>query len=377
MAQVIEINRIEELDAFHLVWRKLWGETPRASFFQTLEQLQTYWQYFGQRQGLRVLLATCQSQVIGILPLVIRREKTRLGWVRVLTYPLPEGCGGFFAPIGKHSTATLLLALQKIAETPRDWDVLDLRWVDAERLDHGRTPTVMQQVGLAAIPQVWIRSVVVDTSGSWQDYWAGRPRTLHELIECAEKQLASLGDVSFIRYRPAGSLLGDDDPRWDLFDACMRLSSPANQVAEGEPPVFHQTERNAFLRQAHAEAVELGCAEVNLLQIDGVAVASAYNCVRDGRVCGVRLGVDPAYAWANPSAYLVYRMIEDSFQRGDEEIDLGPGGLGWKRPWGTALVESCRYTHFSSSPAAQLLRLKRLWDNRFRSREAVLARRSA
>ena len=56
MAQVVEINDPAELAGYRLLWTKLYSETAGASFFQSLDWLETYWRYHGDRQRLRVLV---------------------------------------------------------------------------------------------------------------------------------------------------------------------------------------------------------------------------------------------------------------------------------------------------------------------------------
>ena len=56
MAQVVEINDPAELAGYRLLWTKLYSETAGASFFHSLDWLETYWRHHGDRQRLRVLL---------------------------------------------------------------------------------------------------------------------------------------------------------------------------------------------------------------------------------------------------------------------------------------------------------------------------------
>ncbi|MGQ9564864.1 MAG: hypothetical protein ACUVTH_15165 [Thermogutta sp.] len=71
-------------------------------------------------------------------------------------------------------------------------------------------------------------------------------------------------------------------------------------------------------------------------------------------------------------------MIRDSFDRGDEEFDRGPGDLSGKQPPVTHFVRSYRYTYFSSpSPRTQLLRWKRWLDSRVFAPKEVPIPRSA
>ena len=81
--------------------------TSAASFFHSFDWLEIYWRHFGDGQRLRVLVVRAGGEPLGILPLVVRSERTRLGTVRTLTYPLHDW-GTFYGPIGPNPTATLL-----------------------------------------------------------------------------------------------------------------------------------------------------------------------------------------------------------------------------------------------------------------------------
>ena len=99
MAHVREINDIDELVHYRLVWKNLLAQTRRPSFFQSLEWLEVFWKHFGQGRRLRVLVVYEGDEPLGIFPLVVQTERTRAGSVRVLTYPL-DGWGSFFGPVG-------------------------------------------------------------------------------------------------------------------------------------------------------------------------------------------------------------------------------------------------------------------------------------
>src|SRR5262245_42280950 len=56
MPRVIEINDFDQLTGYRLAWHKLLAETRNASYFQSLDWLDAYWQYFGPGQKMKVLV---------------------------------------------------------------------------------------------------------------------------------------------------------------------------------------------------------------------------------------------------------------------------------------------------------------------------------
>ena len=292
MICVEEINDLEQLACRRLLWNALLPQTPGATFFQSFDWLEVYWRHFGAGQRLRVLVVRADGQPLGILPLVVQRERTRVGRVRTLTYPLHDW-GTFYGPIGPNPTATLLEGLRHVARTPRDWDMLDLRWVDLDGCDRGRTEQTMELAGLSPSKQIWNVAPRIEIEGDWQDYWRSRDKKWRHNVERCGRRLGEQGEVAFVRYRPEGAANGDGDPRWDLYDACVELARRSWQSNAADGTTLSSPEVCQYLRDTHAAAARIGNVDVNLLLLDHRPVAFVYNYVYDGRVYDLRKGFDP------------------------------------------------------------------------------------
>jgi len=272
MTRVTEINSLEELAGRRLLWDLLLSQTREATFFQSLDWLWAYWRHHGERQRLRVLIVEATDRPIGILPLTVISEPTRLGAIRVLTYPL-DGWGTFFGPIGPNPAATLVSGLRHIHETPQDWDLLDLRWVDAKGIDAGRAAAALRSVDLAAAQKPWQEVAQIELTGDWNAYWLGRDPDWRREVERTGRRLAERGELNYIRYRPEGDRCGDGDPRWDLYDACERLARRSWQGSAADGTTLSHDSVRAYLRDAHAAAAAAGGVDLNLLLSDGQLAA--------------------------------------------------------------------------------------------------------
>ena len=105
---------------------------------------------------------------------------------------------------------------------------------------------------------------------------------------------------------------------------------------------------------------QAGGVDLNLLRIDGRPAAFAYNYHFAGQVYGLRAGFDPSVARSSSGTVLLRWMVEDSFRRGDERIDLGPDSLKYKRHWATRIQTSYHYPHYAAAGVmAQALKAKR------------------
>ena len=277
MADVVEINDIDELRSYHLAWTALHAETPGASFFQTLEWLTTYWRHAGEGQRLRVLVVRSDGRPIGIVPLVERNEPSRFGPVRVLTYPLDDW-GAWYGPIGRSLTATLTLAMKHVARAPRTWDVFEPRWIDQHGVDRGRTERAMRLAGLVSAASASQDSSVIECGrvGDWGSYLASRSaKTRHELLR-QRRRLEGRHRVEHVRVRPAPLREGDGDPHDGLYGACLQISRRSWQATSPNGNTLCQEGVAPFLRNAHEQAARLGMLDLNLLRVDGRPAAYFY-----------------------------------------------------------------------------------------------------
>lgn len=366
MSHVVEINSLESLKNHRLVWQALLPQTAGASFFHSLDWFEQYWDHFGPSgtgncQAMRILIVHAEDKPIGILPLVIRHEQKLSGprgWrnVRTLAYPLHDW-GTSYGPIGPHPTATLVAGFRHIEVTPRDWDIFELDGIDREHTDKGRTPRALEHVGFHNVEEQHGMVPQVDCSEGWDAYWASRTSKHRNNVRRINKKLEELGDLRYVRYRPAGSAHGDDDPRWDLYDTCVELSERSWQGDSTTGTTLSHDSIRSFLRDTHLAAVQRGAADMNLLYLNDRPIAFGYNYHYNGYVYGLRMGFDAEATKLGAGTAMLYRALQDSCERGDQIYDLGAGYFNAKRKWWNRMVATKRYTHYPSTVLkAQTLR---------------------
>ena len=359
MPIVLEIGSIAELNAFRGVWQSLLAQTPEASFFHSLEWLEVYWRHYGESQTLRVLVVAEGDRVTGILPLAICNERTKVGAVRLLTYPL-GGWSSFYGAIGPDPAGTLRAGFDYLRSTRRNWDVLELRWIKQRPEEHDLAERALREAGFEAETKEFEQVAMIDLTGTWDEYWSRTKAHERSNIRRGERKLQGLGKLTHVRHRPQGEAAADADPRWDLFEACQFVAGKSWQGNADDGTTLSNEAVSAFYRDSHLAATQAGVVYSSLLQLDGQAVAFS-DCYQYRRyVYVLKVGFDPALSHAGVGKILLARTIEQSFALGDRTIDLGPESLHYKRFWLTRLETSYRTTHFpASSPRAQALRLAR------------------
>jgi CelD/BcsL family acetyltransferase involved in cellulose biosynthesis len=370
MLRVEEFRDIESLSSLADEWRRLLAQTPNANFFQSLDWLTTYWRHYGEGQRLRLLVVRDDAGVAGIVPLTVLREPSRLGGLRTLTYPQAYW-GSFYGSIGPDPATTLRAALQHIARSRRDWDVIDLRFAPRYDVDPAETVEALVDVGFRSRAKQTDATALIDLPTTFDAYLATRTSKWRMNCRRWTRRLEEQGDVRFARYRPRGEADVDGDPRFDLYDACEQVASQSWQAKSTDGTTLTHDSIRPFLRNVHAVACRAGAADINLLYLDGRPIAFLYGyTVPDetgrGAMFGLRSGFDANVPVGGIGNILYMRVIEDSIARGDRLIDLGPGSLPAKQPFLTRVEPIFRHAYGNRrSWLGNVWHLKQAWERRF------------
>ncbi len=347
MADVVEINDLEQLEAYAADWDALFRRTPRASFFHTYQWFVTHWTYFGAGRKMRVLIVRSGGTVTGIMPLCVIEQQHRLSTIRVLTYPLSDW-GMWYGPLGPHQSATMFMALQHLRRTPRDWDMIDLRWTPCHPAGHDVTRRAMTAVGWRPQREVYQQSSLITFAGNtWDAYFAGLSKKWRHEICRQERNLDKLGEVEFVRHRPVSATNGDGSPCWELFDQCVAVSRQSWQANVTHGNTICHASVLPFIKECHEQAARLGMIDVAVLRLDGNPLAYQYNYCYQGEIFGLRMGYDRAARDLGVGKILLARFLKDCFEQGDKVLDLGIGDFDFKARFRTGVATS---HHYSYSP---------------------------
>ncbi len=344
MAEVIEVNDIESLAAYKLAWDSLFPETPRASFFHTYDWFVNWYNHFGKDARLRVLIIRAASKTIGIVPLVVRIERHRLGSERVLTFPLDDW-GMWYGSIGKHVAATWSVAAKHIATSRRDWDSVRLRWLDGGGVS--RCQSALRTAGLTSRRAEHQQSSLIDMATTWEDYLSNLDRKVRHEVRRTLRRFDENRSIEFARHRPEPARDGDGDPRWDLFDACHDVADQSWQSHATDGNTLCHPAFRDFYRDAHATAARLGMVDINVLSSGGRPIAFCYNYQYRGRVFGLRMGMDRAHGPSGAGRAAVLMMLRDGFARGDSRVEMGIGEWRYKSELRTSVEQNSHITHIA------------------------------
>lgn len=336
MLTVSEYRDLSAVADIHDVWRELWWKTPQASFVQSVEWYERHCRRAGDTQRPRVFLVALAGRPVGLVPWVEKTVLSRVGRVRVLSDPLADH-GFFHGPLGSKPELALEAALDH-AQSDGRWDLLELRHVELRRSDPMRGVHRIDRPGTAG--KVEESRVMVECRGDWVRYLRSRSDDVREKYQRSERTLCERGKLEHVRYRPEGTPLDDDDPRWDLF----------SEIERAEFGSYAKSDARRSLREMHASASASASVDLNLLRLDGKPIAWAYNYRCDGRIEMQRMRVTREFSSEFSSVagcVLLGRMLCDGFRRGDESYLFDRQTSRTAGGWQTSQATSRRRLHFS------------------------------
>lgn len=407
MLQVVEIDAIEHLENLRLRWTSLLYDTPGASFFHTLDWLQVYWRHFRRDQRLRVLVVYRSGTVLGILPLVVRKETTSAGLVDVLAYPTLSR-SQFLGPIGPNPTATLMASFRHLSSGSRNWDILSLGEIGEH--DRGRTANALELAGFVPLETVRSKVAKVSLGTSSYDHETERPRKFAERQnenEASRQRCLTFerirsdclgrprgptysppGCLTFERIRPLGDAdgdggiweehwqgqwhpnrsLGDADGDGSIWEEHWHGQWHPNRPlgdADGDgrrvdeivaaccaltPGSLASEQPAALLCHVAAVASRLGMLDLNLLRLDGRLIAFSFNVHFDGILQQIRAGEAAAAFDFEPASVLSLRMVQDSIRRRDRCLYFATMNDGFANFLAAEELSVVRYQYRAAPP---------------------------
>ena len=217
MLTVTEHFDLSSLDRLRDLWRDLWWKTPNASFLQSFEAFDGLWTRAAKAERPRVFVVSVSGRPIGLAPWIEKSVGSRLGRLQVLTDGSDQGL--LRGPLGTNPLLTIEAVTQHVDRDSR-WDRIERRHVEIGRGENARRSRRFDPAeSLGTLEE---SRVLVECRGNWVRYLRSLPANLRENYKDSERRLEASGRLECLRYRPEGTALHDDDPRWDLFGEIAR-----------------------------------------------------------------------------------------------------------------------------------------------------------
>jgi CelD/BcsL family acetyltransferase involved in cellulose biosynthesis len=324
----VNVRVIETSDEFRRcqsAWDRLWEASDLCLPTLRARPLGLFLETFRLGGGTRILVAEDGTDFVAALPLVLGRRK------RVLTVaelPLnPWHVGGDLLVRNDCDVPHVMAAL---ADRLSRYEVhaLWLQWIDAQssRWEQFMAQWRDRQWPVACWPQFEVG--LVETTASWDQYWASRSRNLRKQMQRGWSRLADGGPLTFeVLDGQHGESLGE------LLDQCFTLEN-GTWKGDRRSSVLSQPGMTQFYRSLARQLADGQMFRLALLKLGDQIVAFDYGFAAKGSWFSFKIGYDTCHARHSPGNLLTWKLIErlhqtPGFSRLDTMGELSPATARW------------------------------------------------
>ena len=314
MLQVERIDSANKLLSIEKLWNKILEKYAHRDVFLTHEWITNWWQHFGKRKELYILLIKDNSRVIGIAPLMLAKERLGIFPVRKLSFLINGHSvrSDFILPEKPREVLQALVGYW--ADISERWDVLDLRGVPEEP-HHIETIMELSDWSNSFMKRTpWLHSYL-PLEKDWKTYLQSRSRKFRKTLQNNHNRLKRAGKSIKCKcfYEP-------EEVAFGMSKFC-EVDLKSWKRKKGEVIIQGESTKSYYLSLARIFS-EKGWCEVRVLEIDDRPVAGILSLMYRDKVYTLKTSYDMEFSAVSPGMAVFRSLIEDSYSRGIKEMDF-------------------------------------------------------
>lgn len=355
----IEVRVIDsdpEFESLGRAWDALQENAEVTSVFASFDWQYLWWRHYGRTQPLKLLVASTDRAILGILPLYVHTVPMLGVPVRQLRF---VGTGGDTSPddlgpvLARGEETRAAKALATCVLRLPGWDVLDLQDMLPNSAFTAEMSVEARRSGLDTSAGRSERIALMRLPSTWDDWLKSLHHERRYKVRSARKKLAAKHSTRFFVWQ---------DPA-TLDQAVDRLVELHNKRwnRKGEPHGFSSHQYVAFHRAVMHSCMARDRLRLFCLQIDDQLAAMSYMYKFRNQLFLMQAGFDPDLSELSPGQVLLGHAIEHAIGEGVEVLDFLRGDHRYKDELATGDRETVYLNAFRVRPGAWAWRARRLY----------------
>ena len=319
-------------DALQPGWDALLEQGPVPSPFLCWDWVRTWWDVFGSRFALCLLVAEQDGACIGLAPFMrgaagglLARRWRRLMFIGQQGDTRAEALDLIVAP-GHEEAVAQAFAAQLCGPLRRTWDALLLEAVPQDAPGVAALRTALATLGRRTATCAPVAAPYLALPATWEAFLEGRSRNFLAQLRQARNRLARAGEV---RVRRAGE---------DLETAAgLAVLADLHKERWGERTESFRTQAYVDFHARFAERMQVqDRLYLAVLEVDGRTVAARYDYRFGRRLWCMQGGWDPAFAECRPGTIMTADVVQWGIEHGYTAYEFLAGDEAYKRRWADA-----------------------------------------
>ena len=348
-ASVIWIHEETEFYALRNEWNQLAAASVPDSIFLRHEWFDAAWQWAREECRLRLLCVHRTDELIGICPLVEKRDRLGLRTLAFLAVPDTQLCSIIAAP------SLVLEVAQAVAKALRDrsarWDRLELNYLHSAAPATVELQLALSSYGLSNRPRSMGTNLVIALAGDWPSFYATRGRRLKKSNNLVANRLKESGELHLEGLQGSPDANASETWLQDFVDVSAHSWKRTTGLTLDRPGP------GAFIRRLTEHARNNGWMSLWRLSLNGAVVATEYQIRYRGDVHALRADFRDSLSALSPGSYLNWKMLEQLFAGDAQRYHMGPGSNAYKLRWSETGDELLQLVAYSTSWRGQLRRV--------------------
>jgi CelD/BcsL family acetyltransferase involved in cellulose biosynthesis len=339
--QVEQVNDFQHFKSIQREWNAFVQQCEWSSISHRHEWLTCWWEAFGGNAAFRLLILREDGRLVGVLPLMLKREWVRALPIRVLSLTLnghtPEA--GILLQNSIEEPLHHLLAALK--NTQNEWDLLRLEKLRRTIFDTNSCKESMASHGFHYLYTESLNSPYAEIGSDWDQFYLARSKKFRKVMR---NKLNRMERDGLLRLEHLSGTAVTGNVLEEIFAASKRSwKGRVNRAIPDDPRV------ESFYKNLTAAFAANGSLDVWLLRRDGKLAAFEYHLRHRGVVYPLRADFDSAYHALSPGSVLEFFIMRSLFE--DPTIH-GFNSCGatydYLMNWATEVIERVELRIFNS-----------------------------
>lgn len=335
-------------------WNTLATQASRDSVFLRHEWFDAAWQWRKADSALHLLCVRRGGELIGVCPLVARKDRRYGIPVRVvgfLTVPDTQFCDVLAT---SHDRALVIGAvIETLACSSRAWDMLELELIPGNSPTHEVLVASLNEHGMRNSRTPVQTNPFVNLANGWGHFYAQRSRRLKKSNNWVANRLERTGKSVTLKWIRGG---GQNHMEFNhAVETAIGISARSWKQETGL--TLDRPGPNAFFRRIVQHAADNGWLSLWIMSLDSVPVATEFQLIHAEQVHALRADFDKAFHEHSVGSYLNWKQLEKLFSANLQRYWMGPGENPYKSHWTEETEPLGGYMIFSNTWRARLLYL--------------------
>ena len=289
------------------------------------EWFRSWWEAFGERRRLHILVVRSAGRIAAIAPLVCETVWMYGVPVRQIRLMFNDHTPRADFIVAEHHERACRAIWSALVDGPERWDLLLVGQLPSESPTRARLTRLAEEDGRTTGLWASTDSPYIELRGGWDQYFGSLPGKFRQNVRNRISRLRRIGE-------PSLEILDGERAIAEGLDDAVRLEASGWKRQEGTAIGSH-ADLQAFYAAFAKRAAASGWLRLLFLTVNGRRIAASYSLSYARRLFLCKTGYDPEFETCSPFKVLTYFAVQDAFERGLEEVDFLGDNEPWKLEW--------------------------------------------